>query len=362
MKHQDKHKQRATSLGLMLGILVLLGQGWLFSSSAQLIRQQREALSEQKINSVNLGVRLKHRLEGHTTPIRSLAFSPNGETVISGGGTNEPFLKFWSIRHGDEVDTLRSQSSAILTLAVSPNGKTLITSGEDADVHFWVWPDKGSKVTFFDHYSYVLDLVVTPDSQLLITGALDGIRVWTLEPPHFLYQLEDFGTPAHALAMHPNGFLVASADDKGKVRFWNLRDKTIVSEFEAHSQPISGLAITPDQKTLITASHDSTIKIWDLATGNLLDSWKAHKGKVQSISLSPNGQVLASASIDGVKLWNVETGRLLRHLQDHTDWVNVVAFSPDGQYLASGGFDKVVNLWEISPGFYQSLSLPRFSR
>ncbi|MGK7886509.1 MAG: WD40 repeat domain-containing protein, partial [Crocosphaera sp.] len=280
-------------------------------------------------------------------------------TVISGGSTNEPFLKFWSIQDGHEINTLRTQSSAILTLEVSPNGQTLVSSGEDSDIHFWVWPERDSKVTSFEHYSHVLDLVVTPDSQLVVTGALDGIRVWTLEPPRFLYQLEDFGTPAHSLAIHPNGFLVASGDEQGIVRFWDLRDKTVISEFSPHSQTISGLVITADQKRLITASHDRTIKVWDLATGDLLDTWTGHRGPIQGIALSPNGQVLASAGHDGVRLWNAQTGRLLRHFQNHSDWVNVVAFSPDGKYLASGGFDRVVNLWEISPAFYESLKLRR---
>ncbi|MEL4897735.1 WD40 repeat domain-containing protein [Crocosphaera sp. Alani8] len=361
MTYQERRKRGNVLLGSILITLTLLGQGLVFPSYGQLIRQQREALSEQKIPipGVNSGISFKHRLTGHTTPIRSLAFSPDGKTVISGGGTNEPFLKFWSIHSGHETDTLRTQSSAILTLAISPNGRTLISSGEDADIHFRAWPQRKNKVTFFDHYSHVLDLVVTPDSQLVVTGALDGIRVWTLEPPRLLYQLEDFGTPAYALAMHPNGFLVASGDNQGIVRFWNLRDRTTVSEFSAHSEPISGLVITLDQKRLITASHDSTIKVWDLATGDLLDTWTGNRGRITSIALSPNGKVLASASNDGVRLWNTETGRLLRHFTNHTDRVTVVAFSPDGKYLASGGFDRAVNLWEISPGFYESLTLRR---
>lgn len=353
MNHLEIPEKRTQHLGLIVTALVFIGQGWITPTYGQLIRQQQQTLSEQKIEAQITGLRLKHRFRGHTTPIRSLAFSPNGETVISGGGSSEPFLKFWSIRQGKEIDTLRAQSSAILTLAVSPNGKTLISSGEDADLHFWVWPEKDSKVSFFDHYSYVFSLAVTPDSQFVVTGSLGGIRVWSLDPPRFLYQLEDFGTPGYALAMHPNGFLVASGDDKGQVTFWNLRDRSIVSRFSAHSRTISGLVITPDQKTIITASHDGTIKLWDLASGDLLDTWTGHTGKIQSIALSPNGKVLASSGIDGVRLWRVETGRLLRHLRDHNEQVNVLAFSPNGQYLASGGFDKVVNLWEIPELFYR---------
>ena len=335
-----------------IATLVMISQAWGMPSQGQLLPQQKKDLSEQEIAVQSTGMQLKYRLTGHTTPIRSLAFSGNGRTLISGGGTNEPFLKFWSLEDGDEIDSLRAQSSAVLTLAVSPNGQKLVTSGEDSDIHFWTWPQASSKVTFFDHYSYVLDLAITPDSQFLVSGALDGIRVWTLDPPHFLYQLEDFGTPAYALAIHPNGFLVASGDDKGDVRFWNLRKRSLVSKFTAHQSPISGLAITPDGKTLITASHDSTIKLWDLATGNLLATWTGHQGKVESIALSPNGKILASASIDGVRLWSVERGRIFRHLRDHRDWVTVVSFSPDGQYLASGGFDRAINVWELPPSLY----------
>lgn len=350
--HQDNQKRQILSISGIITVLVLMTQAWGMPSQGQVVSQQPDTTSEQKLSVANAGPQLKYRLTGHTTPIRSLVFSPNGRTLISGGGTNEPFLKFWSLESGEEVDTLRAQNSAVLTLVIPPDGKTLISSGEDADIHFWAWPESKSKVTFFDHYSYVLDLAVTPDSQFLVSGALDGIRIWTLNPPHLLYQLEDFGTPAYALTVHPNGFLLASGDDQGKVRFWNLRDRSLVSEFTAHSEAISGLAITPDGRTLITSSNDKTIKLWDIASGNLLDIWRGHKGKVQAIALSPNGKILASASIDGVRLWSVERGRLVRHLDDNQDWVNTLAFSPDGRFLASGGFERVVNVWEVPPSFY----------
>jgi WD40 repeat protein len=360
MNYQDNSLRQPLFQGLLAAILTTMMTGWQFPIYAQLVPQNPPSLAQTgKISSGTLsGPILRHTLTGHTTPIRSLVFSRDGRTLISGGGTNEPFLKFWSVETGEEFDTLRAQSSAVLTLALSPNGQTLITSGEDADIHFWSLPAIEGKVTFLDHYSYVLALAVSPDSQLVVSGALDGLRVWTLDPPHFLFQLEGFGTPAYSLAMHPNGYLVASGDNRGGVRFWNLRERTLVSEFFPHKEPVTGLVITPDGKILITASQDATIKLWDIATGNLISTLEGHKGKIQAIVLSPDGKILASASNDGVRLWAMEDGRLLAHLTDHTDWVNALAFSPDGRFLASGGFDKSISIWEIPPFPVEKLLIP----
>ncbi|GBF80115.1 WD40 repeat domain-containing protein [Aphanothece sacrum] len=355
MKHREKPLKQPLSPGLLAATLISMMTGWQFPLYAQLVPQETPSLAQT--GQISQGILsdpiLRHTLIGHTTPIRSLIFSRDGRTLISGGGTNEPFLKFWSVETGEEVDTLRAQSSAILTVALSPNGQTLVTSGEDADIHFWSLPAIEGKVTFFDHYSYVLALAVTPDSKLVVSGALDGLRVWTLNPPHFLFQLEGFGTPAYSLAMHPNGYLVASGDNRGGVRFWNLRERTLVSEFFPHKESITGLVITSDGKTLITASQDATIKLWDIPTGNLISTLVGHKGKIQAIALSPDGKILASASNDGVRLWAMEDGRLLRRFSDHADWVNALAFSPNGRFLASGGFDKMINIWELPPSFWE---------
>ncbi|ACK64759.1 WD-40 repeat protein [Rippkaea orientalis PCC 8801] len=337
--------------GLFTAIALLTLPSWPLPSNAQVETDQPLEISqfENRLRTKNADkVILRHVLTGHTTPIRSLLFSRDSSTLISGGGTNEPFLKFWSVRDGEETDTLRAQSSAILALAMSPNGKVLITSGEDTDLHFWQWPELENKISFFDNYYYVLSLAVTPDSQLVVSGALDGIRVWSLDPPHLLYTLTGFGSRSYALAMHPNAYLLASGDDQGRVRFWNLRERTLISEFSAHDQPISGLAITPDSRSVVTASHDGTVKIWDITTGEMMYTLSGHKGRIEQIALSPDGQVIASASNDGIRLWSVRSGEMLAHLREHKDWVKSLAFSPNGRFLASGGLDRTIYLWEIS--------------
>lgn len=306
-----------------------------------------DALPSPSLENVSLSLLLLHRIEGYNTLVESLGFSADGNTLVSGGGTNEPLLKFWSVTDGKELSSFRAQSSGILALTVTPNGETLVTSGEDTDVHFWRWEERTSRAIFFNHYSNVLSLVSTPDSQIVVSGGIDGIRVWTTQPTHFLYQLTDFGDPAYALALHPDGYILASGNDKGRVRFWDLRKGTSISEFFPHEQAITDLAISRDGTTLITASTDRTIKVWQIQTGQLLHTLTGHTAPIREIALSPNGRFLASASNDGVRFWDIQRGRLLRILQQHTDWATAVAFSPDGRYLASADFDGVIYVWRV---------------
>lgn len=286
-------------------------------------------------------------INGYITAVDSVTFSADSATVISGGRSMDPHIKVWSVASGEELNNFRAQNSSIFALDLAPDGSTLVSSGEDSDLYFWDVPLNADKFIAFDHTSKVLALAITPDSSLLVSGGLDGIKVWTLHPRRLLYQLSNFGTPGYALAIHPNGFLLASGDDRGRVRIWNLQDGSVVSEFFPHRQEISKLAITPDGNILITASFDRTIKLWNIKTGALLHTLVGHSSAIRGLALSPDGRTLASAGNDGIRIWNVEDGQEYQHLTQHTDWVSAVVFSPNGRYLASGGFDRSIIIWSV---------------
>jgi WD40 repeat protein len=247
---------------------------------------------------------------------------------------------------GEEITNIRAQRTALGTMAMSPDGRFLVTSGDDAKINFWNWDSKKYEKTFLEHSSNVMSLVITPDSEILISGALDGIRVWNLKPQRPLYTLVGIGNPTYALAIHPNGYWLASGDHQGKVRFWNLRTGKLIDEFSPHDRGISGLIFAPDGKTLITSSYDRTVKIWHWETKALKYTLTGHTGRIRAIALNPDGQTLATASDDGVRLWNIETGNVIRFLRTHQDWVKSLAFSPDGEFLATGSFDFTIQIWQ----------------
>jgi WD40 repeat protein len=291
-------------------------------------------------------VSLKYTLKGHKAAIDSLVFSQDSKFLISGGSYNDPLIRFWWLKTGKEVENVRAQRMAVIGMILTPNGKNLVTAGQDAAINVWNWDTKKYTATFLEHSNNIMSLAVSPDSEVLVSGALDGVKVWNLKMQRPIYTLAGVGTPIYSVAIHPGGYILAGGGDRGKVKFWNLKTGELISEFTPHYQPISQLAFTPDGELMVTASYDRSIKVWNYRTGKLLYTLIGHTGKIRAIAISPDGETLASCSNDGVRLWNIRTGQLLNRLEDHQDWVNSLAFSPDGRMLAGGGYAVEIKIWE----------------
>jgi WD40 repeat protein len=328
-----------TAVTILLGLPICLAwqaqaspneEKFLAIESKQLHRGTANSVQTSSISAAQpwRKVRLIHSLE-ETTTVQSLVFSPDGKTLITGGGRNDPQMRLWSVETGENLSQVRAQRTAISALAISPNGKTLVSGGEDAGINFWDWQTGEYQAIILDHDGSITSLAIAPNSKFLVSGSLDGIRVWDLlaHPQRPLYTLADLGNPTQAIAIHPNGDILASGDINGTVKLWNLPTGTMISQFSPHAAKISGLAFTPDGNTLITASYDGKIEMWDLASGQLLQTLTGHSGIIRVIALHPNGQILASGGNDGVILWDLQTGELLTKLKDHHNWIQSLAFS-----------------------------------
>src|SRR4051794_143553 len=68
-------------------------------------------------------------LRGHTKPVRSVAFSPDGKTLAS--GSEDSTIKLWEVTTGKERAILKGHTSSVFAVVFSPDGKTL-ASGSSA--------------------------------------------------------------------------------------------------------------------------------------------------------------------------------------------------------------------------------------
>lgn len=296
--------------------------------------------------------RLVRTLRGHVGSVDSVAFSPDNQVLMSGGGRNDGQIRLWWVRTGTNIDNIRAHRTAVLAIAASPNGAILASGSDDSVINLWQWKSRSKAQytrTFVANTSNVLAMDITPDSQTLISGSLDGIRLWDLRTQRPLYILNRFDMQTYALATNPQGETFASGGKNKVIYLWQIGTGTQIGALMGHTAPIRALAYSPDGKILVSGSEDRTIKIWDVATGRILYTLEGHTGAIQDIAMHPSGQIFVSVSRDGTRLWNLQTGELIRYMSDHTDWVRSVAFSPDGKTLATGGFDRLIHLWQIPP-------------
>ncbi|WP_377479264.1 MAG: WD40 repeat domain-containing protein [Microcoleus anatoxicus] len=333
---------------------------------------------------------LWHSENRKPSKVYTVSFSPDDETLASGGEDNT--VKLWNVgplqnnpqlNSIDKTDllltTLRGHSKWVFGVSFSPDGQTLASGGADRTVKIWSLVDIHGKHpldatkfkpvgrllrTFEGHADRVTQVSFSPDGKTLASASFDKtIRLWRLDDVP-LKTLEGHQNRVLSVTFSPDGQRLASASMDKTIKLWS-RTGVLLETLEGHTQRVSSLSFSPDGLLLASGSHDKTVKIWSLkedgitnmlpcpsaplfpCSPSVLLTLDGHSDSVTSVSFSPDGLLIASGSYDRkVKLWS-RSGTLLKTLTGHKDSVMSVSFSPDGKVLASAGRDNRVILWNL---------------
>jgi WD40 repeat protein len=293
----------------------------------------------------------------HRAQAFSVAFSPDGALLASGGGEvpnsdKNSEVKIYDAESGCELATWEGHTGQVRALAFTRDGRALVSASGDATVRLWDLSRLPKRSPHLPpQWTETWSVAYSPDGRLLAMAGRDGlVKLWGATTGSEGAKLGGHKSPIRRAVFSPDGKVLASGGDDGTVRLWEMPSTRLLREWPAHAEAIFDLVYSPDGKLLATGSRDRTVKLWDAATGDLLRVLTGHTGEARGLVFAPDGKVLVSASHDGtVRFWDVATGECRQQLLSPCP-VWCVAYSPDGGTLAWGGNDGVIHRWDVAAG------------
>ncbi len=201
---------------------------------------------------------------GHTRFVRSIAWSPDGKYIASGGDYGDNTVQVWEASSGNHIYT-HSNQYRIFAVAWAPDGGRIASASFDGTVQLWPCNGGGQSYIYRGH-----------------TG------------------------PVYAVAWAPDGSYIVSAGHDATVQVWNTNHpQEPMHIYRVHTLPVKALASSPDGKYIASGSDDTTLQVWQATTGEHIATSSQHTHWVRALAWSPDGKHIASASNATVRLWPI---------------------------------------------------------
>ncbi len=327
----------------------------------EIIHVHDEKRSE--LDSIGRTTRFK-KIMGYS--ITALAWHPQQELVAVGSSNGMTCI--YDLAKGDvleiEHEVVRRNAGEIRSIAWSPDGQQLASGGEGQWICLWsiesgilnIRSELYRKLHVGDK-KITSSLSWSPDSQQLASISDDQkLRIWQAESDEeSAYEIEIPGVrvdnASTALAWSPDGNFLAVAyhESTWKWETESWQEKILQQETER----VQCLAWSPDSSMLIGGTSSAKLLIWNEQSEREQQIFTERSSGIVAVAFLLDGKLLVSRHSDGIlQFRETETWQMLRETtaQESFPLAANFAFNAEGNLLAMPIMrGHLLRIWEVQP-------------
>lgn len=264
-----------------------------------------------------------HTLTGHDHNVDSVTFNSDGSVLAS--GSFDTTIRLWDAVSGVYQHTLTQERiGEISSIAFSPDGNTLV-SGNYHILHKWDVSNKKHIQKLEGQNNQINSVAISSDGKTIASGGMaayngednfgnKAIYLWDLEIGKYKKTLSGNMGDTNCVAFSPDGKLLASGcenvwdEEMDALIVWDVVSGSQLSILKGHTGSVYSVVFSLDGKTLASGSADNTIRLWDVKTQKHISTLTGHNGDIKGLAFTQDGSKLVSGSADGTLLvWKIPT-------------------------------------------------------
>jgi len=286
---------------------------------------------------------------GHPHWVRSLAFSPDGRSLVS--GSYDKTVKLWDIQTGGVVKTFHGHTNWVVSVSVSADCSIIASGSWDKTINLWNI-QTGECHHVIEQQDWVYHVRFSPsDPQYLISVSGDKVWHWDINdhksnPAHNGHHIA-FSLDGTQFVSCQGGDIVVQSTDSG----------AIVTKFHVTHNRTSRCCFSPDGR-LIAVAADRTVYVLDITSSNphLIKTFTGDTWTITSLTFSSPSSLISSSDDKSVKFWQIDTLPTDPVVADPESTSlalgpvkSVTLQAKDGIAISSNS-DGMVRTWDISTG------------